>query len=256
MSDKETFSEKLTNFILGKPAPTLGEQDLQTLRGLEQKLDALLELLNVQGANGQPSNDRISAPPPDRLAGAPQESLDDLAEQVRKLAKTQFKTNTLQESQLAQQQEMLKSLRESMSQQDERMVELAQQREQAAEAAQLELLESLLPVLDSLDAAFDTGRRQVLKLPMQGEVRQAVIGWLDGIRLARMRLLDVFAAYDVTPIPALGQPFDPHRHVATATDASGRAPDGIIVGEDRRGYATPDKILRFAEVVVARSGSH
>lgn len=255
MSDKETFSEKLTNFILGKPAPTLSEQDLRAIRGLEQKLDSLLDLLNAQGVNGQPSNDRISASQPNRLGEASQERLDELAEQVRKLAKTQFKTNTLQESQLAQQQETLKSLQESMSQRDERMVELAQQREQAIEAAQLELLKSLLPALDSLDAAFDTGRRQVLKLPMRGEVRQAVIGWLDGIRLARMRLLDVFAAYDVTPIPALGQPFDPHRHVATATDTSGRAPDGIIVGEDRRGYATPDKVLRFAEVVVARSGS-
>jgi molecular chaperone GrpE (heat shock protein) len=51
----------------------------------------------------------------------------------------------------------------------------------------------------------------------------------------------------------VGQAFDPHRHVAVAVDTSGKAPDGTILAEDRRGYATPDKVLRFAEVVVARS---
>ena len=88
---------------------------------------------------------------------------------------------------------------------------------------------------------------------MPAESRQAVIAWLDGIRLARMRLLDVLKSYDVTPIPTLGQPFDPHHHVAVATDSSGRAPDGTIISEDQRGYTTPDKVLRFAEVVVAQS---
>ena len=121
------------------------------------------------------------------------------------------------------------------------------------EAAQLDWLKGLLPVLDGLDAAFDAGRRQVLQLPMSVEVRKAIIAWLDGIRLARIRLLDLLAAYKITPIPAVGQPFDPHRHVAVATDTTNRAPDGIIISQDRRGYATPDKVLRFAEVVVARS---
>jgi molecular chaperone GrpE (heat shock protein) len=41
--------------------------------------------------------------------------------------------------------------------------------------------------------------------------------------------------------------------VAVATDTGGRAPDGIIVGEDRRGYISPNQVLRFAEVIVARS---
>jgi molecular chaperone GrpE len=87
---------------------------------------------------------------------------------------------------------------------------------------------------------------------MPGDTRQAIVAWLDGIRLARLRLLDVLKSYEVTPIPTLGQSFDPNRHVAVATDTSGRAAEGIIVAEDRRGYTTPDKVLRYAEVVVAR----
>jgi molecular chaperone GrpE len=93
----------------------------------------------------------------------------------------------------------------------------------------------------------------VLRLPLDGEVRQAVIAWLDGIRLARMRLLDLLAAHEVRPIPTVGQPFDPHYHIAVAIDTTGRSPDGIIISEDRPGYASPTKVLREAEVVVARS---
>jgi molecular chaperone GrpE len=93
-----------------------------------------------------------------------------------------------------------------------------------------------------------------LRLSLTPATRRAVIGWLDGIRLTRLRLLDLLAAHQVAPIPTVGHPFDPHCHVAAATDTSGRGPDGTIVGEDRRGYATPEKVLRFAEVVVARSG--
>ncbi len=259
MNEKTSFTEKITHFLFGKPVPTISEADLQTIRGLDQKLDSLLSLFGGQQPGLQPANDHL--PPPDQTEaqgaadnGTIREGLGDLTKEVRKLAKTQFKTNTLQESQLSQQEETLTRLREAIEQQDKRLADSAQQGQQALETAQLEWLKGLLPVLDGLDAAFDTGRRQVLQLPMSVEARKAIIAWLDGIRLARMRLLDLLAVYEVSPIPAVGQPFDPHRHVAVATDTTGRMPDGAIISQDRRGYATPDKVLRFAEVVVARSG--
>ena len=247
MSKPKTFSQKLSHFLGVERIPVLSENDLDNIEHLDTKLDELLALLKTTPARPEP------APLPAAGPAAPQPHADDLSEQIRKLAKTQFKANALQETQLAQQQETITELRKSVEQQEQRLAELAQQQQQALKAAQLELIQSLLPALDSLDAAFENGRRQVLKHPMPAESRQAVIAWLDGIRLARMRLLDVLKSYDVTPIPTLGQPFDPHRHVAVATDSSGRAPDGIIISEDQRGYATLDKVLRFAEVVVAQS---
>ncbi len=264
MNNKKSFVDKLTSFIFGEPIPVLSENDLQTIHTLDQKLDSLLTLLDRNQTGLQQarvplterdqiephsSASRVGVAEPAQI----QRGLEDLTEQVRKLAKTQFKTNTLQESQLTQQQESLESLQKSIDQQEKFLTDLTQQREQATEAAQLEVFKSLLPALDALDAAFDSGRRQVLQLPMRPEVRQAVIAWLDGIRLARMRLLDVLAAHDITPIPTIGQPFDPHRHVAVATDTSRGMPEGTIVSEDRRGYATATKVLREAEVVVARS---
>ncbi len=245
MSNNNRFLDKLKDFVFGPPIPILSERDLQTLDELRQYL-ALL--------SSSPGRPPPAEPSPAESGPLPAEAtVAELVEQVRKLGKAQFKTNTLQESQLAQQQAALESLQKSVAQQEELMANLTRQREQAVQAAQLELLKSLLPILDSLDAAFESGRRQVLRLAMSVEARRVFVAWLDGLRLARLRLLDLLAAYQVTPIPTIGHPFDPHRHVAVATDSSGRAPDGVIVGEDRRGYATPTQVLRFAEVVVARA---
>lgn len=241
MSSNKSFLKKITDFLIGPPIPVLSEQDLEALRQLDRKLDTVLQALETEVG---PVGPEVSSP----AGNGPldQNLLAELNEQVRKLAKTQFKANTLQESQLAQQQQ-------SLEQHQKELAELTRQQQQAIEQAQLEVLKTLLPVIDSLENAFNVGRRQVLKLSMPEETRRAIIGWLDGIRLARLRLLDILKSYEVTPIPTVGQPFDPNRHVAVATDTTGRVADGLIVSEDRRGYTTPDKVLRFAEVVVARS---
>ncbi|MEW5956970.1 MAG: nucleotide exchange factor GrpE [Chloroflexota bacterium] len=252
MSDKKTFVDKLNSFLFGPPIPVLSERDLKALHRLDRKLDTLLNLLETQAPGGVSPRVGLSSD-----NGQPDlASLEELTEQVRKLAKTQFKANTLQETQLAQQQEVVGGLQRSLEQQEKRLTELTQQQQQAIEQAQLEVIKTLLPVIDSLETAFDLGRRQVLRLPMPATTRRAVIGWLDGIRLARLRLLDILKNYRVTPIPTIGEPFDPNRHVAVAADATARAADGLIVGEDRRGYTAPDRVLRFAEVVVARSANN
>jgi len=227
VSRKSTLSEKISELLYGKPIPVVNE------RALHKKLDAILAGLDHQSSPAVP----VAA------------SNDDLAEQVRKLAKTQFKTNTVQEKQLSQQETTLANLQTALEELQSRQTETV---EHAVESARLELLKSLLPTIDSLDAAFETGRRQVLKQPLPPESRRAVIAWLDGVRLARLRMLDVLAAHHVARIPTVGQPFDPHRHVAVATDSTGQAADGMIVDEDRAGYATPTTVLRFAEVVVSR----
>jgi molecular chaperone GrpE len=77
-------------------------------------------------------------------------------------------------------------------------------------------------------------------------------GWLDGLRLVRERLLAILEAGGVTPIPTVGQPFDPYLHVAVGTSGAGDGPPGTIVSEERRGYRCPAGVLRYAEVIVYR----
>jgi molecular chaperone GrpE len=234
VSENKGFLRNLTAFFT-EPMPVLTQHELEMIQNLNQKLELV----------GQHFEASPTVPP------APFEAkLDDLSEQVRKLAKTQFKANTLQESQLSQSQESLDNLKNILAQQEK---QLAQQHVQAIEATRLELLKNLLPVMDSLDAAFEIGKRQVVTLPMPMEVKKPVVAWLDGIRLARLRLLDVLGGYEVKPIVTVGEMFDPHRHVAVGVDTTGRAAEGIIVSEERRGYAAPAKVLREAAVVVARA---
>ncbi len=80
------------------------------------------------------------------------------------------------------------------------------------------------------------------------------IAWLRGLELVRERLLETLAVEGVEPIETVGQPFDPHRHLALDTaPASPEFSPGMIVSELRRGYIAGSRVLRYAEVVVARN---
>ena len=48
----------------------------------------------------------------------------------------------------------------------------------------------------------------------------------------------------------MGHKFDPYQHVAVERITAGDGAPGIIAAEERRGYRTPDGVLRYAEVVV------
>jgi molecular chaperone GrpE (heat shock protein) len=86
--------------------------------------------------------------------------------------------------------------------------------------------------------------------------QDAYAAWLQGLELVRERLFETLAMEGVEPLEAIGQPFDPHRHVAMDTvPAWDDAPSGTVVSELRRGYAVGDRVLRYAEVVVARAES-
>jgi molecular chaperone GrpE (heat shock protein) len=86
--------------------------------------------------------------------------------------------------------------------------------------------------------------------------KESQVAWLRGLELVRERLLETLAAEGVKPIETIGRPFDPHRHTALgAVPASPEFPPGTIVSELRRGYAAGTRVLRYAEVSVARGGS-
>ncbi len=231
--EKLSLLDKLNAFLGGKnnnnTAPTLPHTPHNGAHTVQNTLNAA-----------------PSTPPPPKENPA----ISNLSAQVKKLAKTQFKTNALQESQLAQQQEALTALQQSLQTQLENA---RVQQQQAVESAQMELLTAMLPTLDGLDAAFENGKKQLFRLRLSPQSRKAFIAWLDGVRLARIRLLDALAAHNVSPIPTTGKPFNPHLHVVVATRRVSDLPNGIIIAEDRRGYIAGDKVLRFSEVVVAQS---
>ncbi len=77
--------------------------------------------------------------------------------------------------------------------------------------------------------------------------------WLDGQQLLYERLQTVMQGVGVRPIESEGQPFDPSRHRAVSAETRSDIPAGTVVGEERRGYTLDGRILRYAEVIVAKN---
>jgi molecular chaperone GrpE len=118
--------------------------------------------------------------------------------------------------------------------------------EQAEEriATQSELLSHLLPVLD------DIGRALAVVPP-----DLATHPWVQGLLLVARRLTAQFEQLGVRQIGVCGEPFDPRWHEAIATEASVDVPEGTILRVVQPGYALGERIIRPAQVVVARPPS-
>ncbi len=176
-----------------------------------------------------------------------------IAEHLGRLARVQFKANALQEATLERQREAITALRETTARQEETISMLQRNHHKDIELARHDLVLAILPVLDGLEATLHNANQQLGHLAEGSEARRMLSAWVEGLWLVYQRLMDVLAQVDVVPIPAVGQPFDPHLHIAVGIDRSGRAPEGVIVAEERRGYRMRNSILRYADVIVSRS---
>ena len=80
----------------------------------------------------------------------------------------------------------------------------------------------------------------------------AMTQWLEGQELLYERLVAVLETTGARTIQTVGHPFDAAWHRAVAVEPSDSMPDNYIVGEELTGYTLDGKVLRYAEVVVAR----
>jgi molecular chaperone GrpE len=74
---------------------------------------------------------------------------------------------------------------------------------------------------------------------------------VQGVALVQTHLLDVFRRFGITPIDALGQPFDPHLHEAVQQQPRADVVPGTVVEVLEPGYRLQERVLRPARVVVA-----
>ena len=84
------------------------------------------------------------------------------------------------------------------------------------------------------------------------EARGAIQAWLQGLALVQQRFVALLATEDIQEIDALHRRFDPRLHVAVDTAVRDDAAPNQIVAVARKGYRQRERILRYAEVVVAR----
>lgn len=197
-----------------------------------------------------------------------QQSLAGLEKQVNRAGKEQLKTGTLLEVQQAQIGQALEKLQEAEALYQSELLALQEQHQAQLSATRQETLQALFPVLDSLDEALRSGQQLLAQIPppqtrkgwftpplapAETPLRQGMYSWLEGLALVRQRLLNVLMTAGIQPMNVLGQPFDPHYHVALEVVAASPAyPPGTVVAEIRRGYMLGEKVIRYAEVAVSR----
>jgi molecular chaperone GrpE len=78
----------------------------------------------------------------------------------------------------------------------------------------------------------------------------------EGLRAVLTQIDSVLDRQGVQRIGAPGDQFDPERHEAVAVRAAGDLPDRTIVEVQRSGFARGDRVIRPAQVVVARAPEH
>ena len=110
------------------------------------------------------------------------------------------------------------------------------------------ILEGMIPVLDSLEAAIKSTTEQ-------GETNdpsQTFTTFNEGVQLVYKQLLDALKIHGLTPIEAVGETFDPNQHEALLVTASDDVPEGKVIEEFRRGYMLHTRVLRASQVVVSQ----
>lgn len=107
------------------------------------------------------------------------------------------------------------------------------------------LLKDLLHVVDNLE-------RAVASANDHGDPSACVV---EGVQMTRDELLKIFQRFGVTPIEAVGKPFDPAFHQAIMQQETDQHPEHTVVGEMQRGYILHDRLLRPSMVIVSKAAS-
>ena len=170
------------------------------------------------------------------------ESLEEVDKQVKRLAKELYKSSLLQASNSHEDiQTLFQNLREDYE----------QQQQTAITQARFEMVQAFLPVLDAVESGWRSGISQVKRLRQTApEAANILYSWLNGQRLLHERLLQLLEAEGIVPMQALGEPFDPYRHVAVKVQSVADKPANIVLKIERAGYVHGAEVLRFADVVV------
>jgi molecular chaperone GrpE len=115
---------------------------------------------------------------------------------------------------------------------------IEREREADQAARKGDLLRKVLPILDDLQRALQN--------------RPTQDAWTDGIELIERKLEAILEAEGLTRIEAEGALFDPNFHEAISNEPVDGAESGRIVGVVQNGYMLGDRVIRPAQVRVAK----
>jgi molecular chaperone GrpE len=116
--------------------------------------------------------------------------------------------------------------------------------EDARRSGREDLLKELLPVFDNLERAIQSAQRAT-------EIKAVA----DGLTMILKQFEGTLSRVGINRIPTTGSPFDPSMHEAIQQVETDEHAPGTVVAEVQPGYATGDKLVRAAMVVVAKPKS-
>jgi len=111
-------------------------------------------------------------------------------------------------------------------------------RETDQAAMKADLIRKVLPILDDLERALQS--------------RPPEDAWFNGIELIQRKLQSVLEAEGVKRIEAEGADFDPNFHEAISQEPVDGAESGRVVEVVLNGYMLGDRVVRPAQVKVAK----
>ena len=136
----------------------------------------------------------------------------------------------------AQRDAWLRALADAENARKRAQADIAQARKYAAER----IVEDLLPVMDSLEAAL-------------GAAGASPDALRAGVELTQRQLRQAFEHAGVAEVsPGAGQRFDPHRHQAMAAVEADLEPNAVLAVK-QKGYTLHDRVVRPALVTVAKA---
>lgn len=118
----------------------------------------------------------------------------------------------------------------------------AREMEEFRKFANQSLIKEMLSVVDNLELAMNSTNSQQT-------VDKSVV---EGLEMTHREILKVFERFNVKPIEAKNQAFDPTFHEAVMQEETDEFPENTVVGEMQKGYLIHDRLLRPAMVVVAK----
>ena len=119
-----------------------------------------------------------------------------------------------------------------------------QERSEQALSSRANVILKFLPVLDDFERALQN-------VPSEDKN----LDWMQGIALIQRKLLNILEAEGVTRIEALGKEFNPWEMEAVLHQASNEHEEGEVTAVFRDGYKLNDKVIRPAQVAVAKGAN-
>jgi len=118
---------------------------------------------------------------------------------------------------------------------------MVREKSNALRYANQSLLEELLPVLDNFEMGLMAAKQDEESMIFQG------------MQMVKTQLDAFLSSQGAIEVAAEGKVFDPNVHEAVSQEESSEVEEGTVLRVMRRGYRINDRLLRPANVVVAKA---